>query len=69
MVAVCTIFITKDHRLVWDRIDHDRLLHHPVEELAAVFRASPIEPEGEFVKIEFQVLMADRPLVGETGRA
>ncbi len=47
-----------------DRIDYDRLLHHPVEELAAVFRASPVEPEGEFVKIEFQVLMADRSLVG-----
>jgi hypothetical protein len=63
VVAVCIISGAKDHRLVWDWIDRNRLLHHPVEKLSSVFGASPIEPEGEFVEIEFQVLRTDRPLV------
>jgi hypothetical protein len=63
VVAVCTISGTKDYRLVWDWIDRNRLLHHPVEKLSSVLGASPVEPEDEFVEIEFQVLGADRPLV------
>jgi hypothetical protein len=59
VVAVCTISITKDHQLVWHWIGRNRLLHHPIEMLSSVLGASPVEPEGEFVEIEFQMLGAD----------
>src|ERR1035437_4137819 len=63
VVAFCTISVAKDHRLVGDGIDRNCLLNHSVEELSSVFGASPVEAEGEFVKIELQVLLADRALV------
>lgn len=44
-------------------IDRNCLLNHSVEEFPSVLGAPPVEPEGEFVEIEFQMLVADRPLV------
>ena len=53
-----------DQRFIRDGVDDDRLLHKSVEELAAVARPAPIEPKGEFIEVELQMLVADRPLVG-----
>ena len=40
-------------RLIWLGIHRGRLLEKPVEELAAVAGAPPVEPESKFVEIEF----------------
>jgi len=63
VVAVSTIFVTTDHRLVRYGIDCNSLLNHPVEEFASVLGASTIKPEGEFIEIKFEVLLADCALV------
>ena len=54
---------TTDHGFVRNRIDDDRLLHESLEKLAAVPGSAPVEPEGEFIEVVFQMLMAHRSLV------
>ncbi len=53
-----------DQGFVGDGVDHDRLLHEAIKELSPVARPASIEPKGELIEVELQVLVADRPLVG-----
>jgi hypothetical protein len=41
----------------------NRLLHKPVEQLAAMTGRAPVEPERELVQVIIQMLEADRSLV------